>query len=71
MQIKKLRWQQTLAIRQEVIWPNKPLEFCHEKSDENAWHYDVYIEWQLVWVASVYLEISTKTIIAEMEKMHA
>lgn len=59
VQIVKLHWQDTLAIRQEVLWPDKPREFCHVEGDETAWHYggyikDASIEKTLVCVASIY-----------------
>ncbi|MEH6455874.1 MAG: GNAT family N-acetyltransferase [Cocleimonas sp.] len=57
MQIQKLQWQQTLTIRQAVLWPEKPQEFCHVEDDEQALHYGVYIDQALVCVASVYPEV--------------
>lgn len=63
MRIKQLNWQDTLAIRHEVIWPSKPIEFCHIENDENAWHYGVYIEQKLVCVASVYPELKQEPLI--------
>lgn len=55
MHIEKLQWQQTLAIRQEVLWPDQPQEYCQVEGDEHAWHYGVYIDQILVSVASVYV----------------
>lgn len=61
MQIIKLHWQDTLAIRQEVLWPDKPQEFCHVEGDQDAWHYGVIAEGnnnkKLVCVASIYFEV--------------
>ena len=42
MRIEKLHWQDTLAIRQKVLWPEKPPEFCHVKGDDQASHYGVF-----------------------------
>ena len=61
MQIKKLQWQQTLAIRHEVLWPDKPQAFCHVDGDEPAWHYGVYIDKTLVCVASIYPGLTNNT----------
>jgi predicted GNAT family N-acyltransferase len=51
-----LKWQDTIAIRQTVLWPNQPAEFCHVNGDETAIHYGVTINDQLVAVASINLD---------------
>ena len=59
MHIKELEWQDTLAIRQKVLWPNKNQEFCRVTGDEDASHYGVLIDQKIVSVASVYPDITT------------
>ncbi len=53
-QIKQITWQQTIPIRHQVLWPNKPPEFCHIEGDNDGWHFGYYIDHQLVGVASIY-----------------
>jgi len=58
MIIQTINWQQSLPIRHKVLWPNKPEIFCQIEEDKDANHYGVFIDEQLVCVASLY----TKTI---------
>lgn len=55
MDIRKIQWQQALPIRHHVLWPNKPISFCKVSEDDQADHYGVYIEGELVSVASIYI----------------
>ena len=52
--IKKITWEETIPIRNRVLWPNKPPQFCYIKDDNDGWHFGFYIEQELVSVASVY-----------------
>lgn len=54
MDIVSLAWQDTMSIRQAVLWPSKPVEFCHVNGDEVAAHFGVMLNKQLVSVASIY-----------------
>ncbi len=54
MNIKRIDWQDTLEIRQKVLWPNKPKEFCIVEGDEFANHYGIYGKNKLIGVASTY-----------------
>ncbi|PTY36469.1 GNAT family N-acetyltransferase [Saccharospirillum sp. MSK14-1] len=56
--IKTVPWQQTLAIRHQVLWPDKPEAFCRVEGDDTAWHLGAFIDDQLVSVASVYFEVN-------------
>ena len=56
MKIRAIKWEETLAVRHKVLWPNKPESFCQVDGDELANHYGVYIEEKLVSVASIYIE---------------
>lgn len=54
MIIQAITWQECLPIRQQVLWPNLPEIFCQIEEDKDARHYGVYIDNQLVSVASLY-----------------
>ena len=55
MDIRTITWEQTIALRHSVLWPNKPPEYCHVDGDENALHFGFFANEILVCVASVYL----------------
>jgi len=54
VEIRAINWQDALPLRQEVLWPDKPISFCQVDGDEDAQHYGVYKAGSLVCVASVY-----------------
>lgn len=54
MIIQAITWQQSLPIRQKVLWPNRPEIFCQIEEDRDAQHFGVFIDKQLVCVASLY-----------------
>jgi predicted GNAT family N-acyltransferase len=54
MLIQPITWEKTIPIRHEVLWPNKPPEFCHVEGDEEAMHFGAFINDELVSVASIY-----------------
>lgn len=56
MTIKNIPWQQTIPLRHQVLWPDKPPEYCHIEGDEEAMHFCTYLDDNLVCVASVYIE---------------
>lgn len=56
MDIRAINWQDTLPLRQAVLWPDKPVSFCHLDGDELAQHYGVFEQERLVCVASIYKE---------------
>ena len=55
-EIRRVPWQQTVALCHGVLWPNKEPEFCHVGGDEDAWHFGAFLRGSLISVASVYLE---------------
>ena len=55
MEIRNICWEETIPLRQSVLWPTKPPEYCHVEGDEEALHFGAYINDELVCVASVYL----------------
>ncbi|WP_394223157.1 GNAT family N-acetyltransferase [Alteromonas gracilis] len=56
MEIRNISWEQTIPLRQSVLWPNKPPEFCHVDGDTDAIHFGAFTNGQLVCVASVYIK---------------
>ena len=54
MTIKKINASDTWPIRQLVMWSNKPEEFVKINGDENADHYGLYVDDQLVSVISCF-----------------
>lgn len=56
LRIRRIPWQQTIALRHSMLWPDKPPEFCHVEGDEDAWHFGAFLREELVSVASVYPE---------------
>jgi len=55
LQITSITWQETLPIRHQVLWPNKPISFCQVEGDAQASHYGVFYQQKLVCVASIYI----------------
>lgn len=56
MRIKEIAFEETLEIRQRVLWPSKPKEFCIVDGDDLAIHYGIFFDNRLVGVASTYDE---------------
>ncbi len=59
MNIVQLSDTETLPIRQAVLWPDKPQSFCQIAGDEDAMHFGVINDNNLVCVASIYLNGET------------
>ena len=55
MEIRNISWEQTIPLRQSVLWPNKPPEYCHVDGDNDAMHFGAFANDKLVCVASVYI----------------
>jgi len=55
MEIRNISWEQTIPLRQSVLWPMKPPEHCHVEGDHDALHFGAFTNDELVCVASVYL----------------
>ena len=56
MEIKAISWEETIPIRQQVLWPNESPEYCKVDGDEDALHFGIFITNQLTCVASLYLK---------------
>lgn len=55
IKIQQVDTQQVLPVRQQVLWPDKPMSFCLVDGDEMARHYGAFVADQLVCVASIYI----------------
>ena len=56
MEIRNIFWEQTIPLRQSVLQPNKPPEYCHVDGDHDAMHFGAFVNDELVCVASVYIK---------------
>lgn len=54
--IRQIDWQQTIAVRHNVLWPSKPPEFSRIEGDELGVHFGAFIGDDLVCVASVFID---------------
>ncbi|MCW4627770.1 MULTISPECIES: GNAT family N-acetyltransferase [Marinomonas] len=48
--------EETLTIRQSVLWPDKSIDFCRISDDEEGEHFGVFMGSSLVSVASVFYD---------------
>ena len=55
IQIKSITVEQALPIRHQVLWPNKTMEECRVEDDDSGHHFGVFVEEELVCVASVFI----------------
>jgi ribosomal protein S18 acetylase RimI-like enzyme len=58
MEIRVITWEETIPLRQSVLWPNKPQEHCHVDEDIDGLHFGTFIDEVLVCVASVYFTLN-------------
>jgi len=54
MKIKEITSEETLKIRQEVMWPEKSLEFVKVDGDEKGTHYGLFEDTKLICVISMF-----------------
>jgi len=52
--IEKISAEETIDIRHRVLWPNKPKQHCLVEGDDEASHFGIFSDYDLVGVASVY-----------------
>lgn len=55
MTIKEVSIDQILPIRQQVMWPDKPIDFVRVPEDENGIHFGLFMEENLISVVSVFI----------------
>jgi predicted GNAT family N-acyltransferase len=56
MEIRKIKGSQTWALRQAVMWPDKPLDYVRLQDDDQGLHYGLYEENELVSVVSLFIQ---------------
>ena len=56
IEIRNVSWEQAIPLRQSVLWPTKPAEYCHVEGDHEALHFGAFAYDELVCVASVYIK---------------
>jgi len=56
IEIKEVRLKEVLAIRQKVMWPDKPLSFVEVPGDWEAIHLGGFVNGLLVSVISLFIE---------------
>ena len=59
MQISSISVEQALPIRHQILWPNKTMDECRVEDDDTGYHFGVFIEQNLVCVASVFIDGKT------------
>ena len=59
MKLVELNSEETLPIRHQVLWPDELPEYCRVVGDNNALHFGVTINDELISVASIYINDST------------
>ena len=52
--IRSVLTNEILEIRHQVLWPEKPLEFVKVPDDENAFHFAMFVDDQLMSVISLF-----------------
>lgn len=56
IEIKSITSEETLPVRHEVLWPNKPIDYVRIENDEEGKHYGLYLNNLLVSVISVFIK---------------
>jgi GNAT superfamily N-acetyltransferase len=55
MTIKEVSVDQILPIRQQVMWPDKSIDFVRVPEDEQGLHFGLFVEENLISVVSVFI----------------
>lgn len=53
--IKEIPYQETWKIRQQVMWPNKPLSYVKLELDPFAMHLGLFVKQELVSIISIFI----------------
>lgn len=56
IEIAFICWQETIALRHDVLWPGRSPEFCHLNGDEDAIHYGAKWHGTILAVASIFID---------------
>jgi len=54
-QIETIAADKTWALRQHVMWPNKPVEYVQLSNDDTGLHYGLFVDQDMVSVISVFI----------------
>ncbi|GAB3935866.1 GNAT family N-acetyltransferase [Larkinella terrae] len=57
MQIRQIKPEETYALRHEVLWPEKPLEYVMLDEDADGQHFGAFRDTDLVAVISLFMEM--------------
>ncbi|WP_394749287.1 GNAT family N-acetyltransferase [Spongiimicrobium salis] len=55
VRIARIQAELTWSIRQQVMWPNKPLEYVQLPKDPEGMHYGFFLDMDLVAVVSLFI----------------
>jgi len=55
-EIKQITSDDTLLIRHQVMWPNKPIEYVKLPNDEYARHYGLFVNGEITSIISLFME---------------
>jgi GNAT superfamily N-acetyltransferase len=56
MEIRQIKDSQTWALRQAVMWPDKPVDYVRLPDDDQGLHYGLYGENGLISVVSLFIQ---------------
>ena len=56
IEIKEIQAQETNDLRQQVMWPNKPIEFVKLNEDENAIHFGLFKNSDIISIVSLFVK---------------
>lgn len=54
MPIQEITPEETLNIRQKVMWPDKPIDFVRVPEDQHGTHYGLFEEGRLISIISLF-----------------
>ncbi len=54
IEIRKITAEATWSLRQEVMWPNKPIDYVKIAQDQQGLHYGLFVDDQLISIVSAF-----------------
>ncbi len=55
-EIKQINASETLLIRHQVMWPDKPIEYVELPNDENGRHFGLFVNGEITSILSLFVE---------------
>lgn len=55
IEIKEINADKTYNLRQQVMWPNKPLDYIKLEKDQEGYHFGLYKDNKIVSVISLFI----------------